>query len=346
MATTFEKTWAFDLNRAYTPANALDLTRYTMWLLASYLTGNTGGLTSGKWTLYASSDSATAGTDSTDRWKLTTAYDGTKIVRGSGSNIHSWIVLSSPTMNGSTWYVTISFNSANDKSMRFYLSKDAPAGGSTTATPMPAQATRISTGSTSGVISDNVINAGTTDNSRFNFALASDGSWYFIGCKQGAGVANLLFMCHAAANYSTGDKAPMLVAFEYTPAGICRVGAGAGASCLFKTGTTINLGFDMAGPGPLPIVAIRPATGVTAGAFSGSTADIDGYHPDFPMWFTQTTASSTTVRGFRYRIPDLAISGSSTDGTPAESTTSPSGGPVDSVKIGNIWWPATAAFTL
>ena len=131
-----EKNWQFVWNSEYLSASdALDLHRYTLWFIAATLTGNFGGMTgSGLWTLYASSDSVTAGTDSTDRWQLAGPYDGTKIVRGNSTAAHSWIVLKSPYVNGSYWYMTLSFNTSNDTYLRLIFSKNAPTGGSTTVT--------------------------------------------------------------------------------------------------------------------------------------------------------------------------------------------------------------------
>lgn len=135
MSINYEKNWQFAINVGpYFPTSDVDATRYQLWALKASLKGELGGLTgSGLWTHVSSSDSVTTSTGS-DLWGST--YDGTKIVR-SNTVARSWIVLQSPsgTMNGKTFYLSISFDGTVDNAASIHLSKTAPAGATTGTSP-------------------------------------------------------------------------------------------------------------------------------------------------------------------------------------------------------------------
>ena len=182
-----EKNWQFVWNHSYTPSSGLDLTRYSLWFIAASLTGNFGGMTgSGLWSLYASSDSITAGTDSTDRWQLAGPYDGTKIVRGNGTAAHSWIVLRSPYVKDSYWYMTLSFNTSNDLYIKMAFSKSPPTNGSTTVTAYETNTHwpvfASSWGQYTGL--EFIFSLGQYP-WRYIVSLAEDGQFFFHGFKQG-----------------------------------------------------------------------------------------------------------------------------------------------------------------
>lgn len=340
-ATTFEKTWQFDMNRAYTPSNALDLTRYTMWYIAAVLTGNLGGMTGASlWTLYASSNSSTAGTDATDRWVLAGPYDGTKIVRGSGSNAHSWIVLRSGlTMNGIQFYMILSFNTSTDAAIRLSYCKAAPTGGSTTVTPTasPSAYPRNQwSPNGAGSITDYTINAAVADASRFNLGLANDGSFYFLACKQTAGVANLSIQFHALSDYLTADKYPVWAMTHYRAAGANATNTGA-----FQALTTVTGSHDPQSSGSsIANVVLRWGFSTTS-VYQPSSAGIDGAWLDLPVIIAAESSAPNGVP-IRGRVADLGLTLHATGLN--EGDTAPSGGPVDSSVAGGFWYPANAAF--
>lgn len=337
MATSFEKTWAFDLNRAYTPASALDLTRYGLWLLAAQLTGNIGGLVSGLWTLYASSDSVTAGTDSTDRWVLAGPYDGTKIVRGASTAVHSWIVLKSPTINGSFWYMTLSFNSSADTAVRVSFSKNAPTGGTTTATPTSSLDMWWPYNGASAA-DLNSFNDGLVSASRFSIGLASDGCWYWVACKQGAGSPNVGFAFFGLANYGASDLYPVAAVTQATGGTglVWRIGSNSpfdlgGASRMFSRW------FD--GASVLAHAISYPAANSSSTVQQvqpGSASPITGGYPDYPALVISSAGH------YRGRIPDLAVIPNSM-GSLIDGSVSPIAGGVDSCRVGHLWVPANAA---
>jgi hypothetical protein len=344
---TFEKTWAFDLNRAYTPASALDLTRYTMWLLAATLTGNIGGLTQGLWTLYASSNSVTAGTDSTDRWVLAGPYDGTKIVRGSGAAAHSWIVLKSPTIHSANFYMILSFNSAADDKIRISFMKTAPTGGSTTATPTSTD--QWWPNNTSLAAADWAMNAAAADNSRFSTGLTSAGDFYFVGCKQLAGLPNLIITFHGLSNKKASDLYPVWAAVEYRSGGVARINNGnwigtagnPGAAVGGNAGRHAISGVWCVNPWLIP--AYNDAGGAGTASNTPAVADsIDGTYQDWPIWIMMGSAGAVPS-GVRGRLADFAFC-ANTVASLAEASVSPASGSPDSSRCGNLWLPANAAF--
>jgi hypothetical protein len=217
-----EKNWQFVWNSDYaSPASALDLHRYTLWFIAATLTGNFGGITgAGLWTLYASSDSVTAGTDSTDRWQLAGPYDGTKIVRGASTAAHSWIVLKSPYVNGSYWYLIISFNTSNDLYIKISWSKTAPSGGSTTATPSDAT-TGWGFGSTSlPTATEQLFSQSSATAHRFCMALAEDGQFFFFGLKTGQSFLTHTLWFVPLYGYRSSDQYPVFTWGSFATTGV------------------------------------------------------------------------------------------------------------------------------
>ncbi len=346
MATTYEKTWAFDMNRAITPASALDLTRRTMWHIAAALTGNLGGLASGLWTLYASSDSSTAGTDSTDRWKLlSAAYDGTKIVRGATTSVHSWIVLASPSMAGVVWYMVLSFNTAADTSIRITFHKVAPTGGSTTATPTSAS-TSMWCPHANGAATDYIVNAGATDNSRFSVGLTSAGDFYYLQNKQGANLANFCVIFSTISNSKTNDAYKVWASVSYHATSLNQVVSNFGN---FTYGSTAGNTYGQKADGlgtivfnPLMLPAITSNTAPVL--FTHTAADvIDSTFADFPLWITTGSVGGTAPTSIRGRLADFACTPYATAAL-AEGSGSPASGAIDSAKTGHMWFPASAAF--
>lgn len=350
-----ERTWAFDMNRVVTPATTIDLTRQLIWTLAAQLTGNTGGFVSGLWTLYASSDGVTAGTDSTDRWQLAGPYDGTKLVRGASTAAHSWIVLASPTMNGSVWYMTISLNTSADTSIRLWWSKTAPTGGNTTTTPTAADAW---TNKNATVATDVIIDAA-ADASRVSTGLTDAGDFYFLACKQGTGGSNLFITFQRLADYHVSDQVPIWARLEYHATAnshlVAAIADGTTTALMsgpFAVGSSNqeavarNFANTNRGSGWLlcPFVRLGPS-----GNMSINRSDVPhpgGGYSDFPCFFVcdnDNAPDGGEGEYIRGRIPDFAICMHSTAVIPRGSG-SPFGAVQDSSRAGDLWFPVSEIF--
>jgi len=341
---TFEKVWKFDLNRPYVPATALDLTRYTMWLLAAQLTGKIGGLVDGIWTLHSSSDSVTAGVDAVDRWVLAGPYDGTKIVRGATTAVHSWIVLTSPSINGNVWYMILSFNTAADAAIRLSYSKTAPGAGTNSVSPTAVNQWWPNGGKTA---TDLAINAAAVDSSRFNLGLTSAGDFYFLGCKQAAALPNLAFMFHGFSNRKATDLFPVWTLSIYLATGVLRQAAVA-TSVFDLGGTNKGLKFDdgatAAANTPVMPAYFNVGSATTAIVWNQPMDILDGTFHDFPVWIV-TGSPASIPGGLRGRIADFALC-QTAFASLVEGSVSPTVGSIDSCRAGAFWFPANAAFDL
>jgi hypothetical protein len=213
MAPVYERTWNCAFDNAYNPSTALDMTKYQLWSLKALLCGHLGGLISGLWSVYSSSDSATAGNGDgpgVDRWLAT--YDGTKIVRGTGGAVRSWIVLKSPTNLtglGVSFYLTISFDGAADTSASLYMAKTAPTGGTTTARPTSTDEWVLNAAGAAW-------NAGTATPFTMwaNIVLSTTGDFYFWTMQSGQVYSSLAVAVVAPVGCNSNDLFPVW-AYKY-----------------------------------------------------------------------------------------------------------------------------------
>jgi hypothetical protein len=357
-----EKNWQFVWNHSYTASSTLDLNRYTMWLFAAVLTGNYGGVTgAGLWTLYASSDSVTAGTDSTDRWQLAGPYDGTKIVRGNGTAAHSWIVLKSPYVNGSYWYLVMSFNTSNDAYAKYSLSKVAPTGGSITATPYDSNTgTGTNTNGNSfsilGVEYYNVpITSVSPYNFRYIFGLAEDGQFYFCSWKVGVSALSTCSMFIPLEDYLPEDLYP--VYFFWVTGTDATLGVNAsqtnnqplwdvstiGGVARYIDGTTQSSGYSYKN-----IFLSYNGSGGMVGQY-GATYSWKNKIVNFPIYVNITTYVATSYALIRGRAPDLFMTTSfprQTVSATIFNTTTPPTGSVEYVAVGTLLIPAPEALVI
>jgi hypothetical protein len=184
--------WNFDSNRVLGAVNYDTQAKRFLWYLASFLTGNTGGMVTGLWTLFGSSNSSTWGLDTTDRWALAGPFDATKIVGAAAGSAHSWIVLKSPIVNGIAYYLILDFLASNK--CKSWISKTVPTGGSTTARPTAITSPATEANEVSGTLTvssggtplaESTVSSVDTVYIRLHGGLASDGSCYIAMCVNG-----------------------------------------------------------------------------------------------------------------------------------------------------------------
>lgn len=350
MAITFEKNWAYDLNRSRTPSTPADAMKHTMWTLCAQLTGGIGGLTQGIWTLVGSSDSVTAGHDSTDRWLLASGYDITKLVRASGSSAHSWIVLRSPIINGNPWYMIVSLNSANDQSIRVSFSKTAPTGGLTTATPTsidqwwPYQ-------SSVTTAADIIYGDGASSNPvrRCSMGLSDEGDFYFIMGRSKWCNPQTTIMFFGLKNYHPNDLAPVFAGIGTSTTARSEWYPGGGSTLILGGNTRSREGVSLSTT-KWENYGVYWATGA-----GGNALHIPGVFTNewevHPLWIASGTTNAA-LSYFRGRVPDVFVSiytgvpGSTweplLDGTPTPCPVN--GAVVKACRSNSLWLPANAAF--
>lgn len=340
MATVFEKTWQFDINRAPSDnTTVLLLSKSLVWYLKAFLTGQQGGAASGLWSCYYSCDSATAGTaaDGVDRWGGGT-FDGTKIVRAAAGVAHSWFVLKSPSIAspfGSTnWYCIIDFSgSADNTPINLVFSKAAPTGGTTTARPT---STDEWTHAANSQLNDNTNGA-----MKFHGLLATDGNFVLFASKTGSGLSSFGIIFQVLSNPGrTGDLYPVATFIGYSTSatgpfdcqsnGLIVNTVGAWRMRLFD-GSSVSTTTTAGG------VIYNTSSMLQSLSYQAAKTDFtDGDVGDAPVYLLNNDASKASKRG---RLADICF----IVGNPAQGATEPPAGPPASMVVGGLWLPTNTA---
>ncbi len=298
-ATYNDRIWRFSFDNEYRPTSNADQTKYQLWALKAMLLGQLGGLVApGLWSVYGSSDSVAAGNgDLVDRWGAT--YDPSKIVQAAAPNPHSWFALKSPSMNGVTFYLLISADSATTANATIIMAKTAFAGGTNIANPTSADSWTMATAGSAwnGGNSISVLN-------RFNMILSTTGDFIFFpkmcgqGGALGAGHPELVIAVLAPVGVDAGDTFPIFTYKFYqaaSPGGLIpaqlyannlspvanRVAPAGGAGFCF-----------VAGPAAAGSATVNSEMDILVGKFTA-----------LPAWLIANTAAVWHARG---RLPDIA----------------------------------------
>jgi hypothetical protein len=322
---TYEKSWQFDINRVYSDAvTSADMTKYTLWYLKAFLTGQIGGATLGLWTVVGSSDSVTGGMDGVDRWGST--FDATKLVRASANTAHSWCVLKSPLIKGSFYYFNIEWKSGADYSFYPQFTTSLPTGGSNTTPPVSATPTAAP-----GTTTATPISASTNPGAmHLHAALATDGSFYLLTSRDNVGKFLAGVVCVWLGNAKPTDSYPLFLHCN----GDIGQSNGYGASGV-SNGMEWNNGGCMLAPD-------NSLAGLWAGVIPSTTNlpagsdPFDSSYLDFPVF---VGASAIAYRGLRGRVQDIMFfPGGASTGT-VDNT---AGAPTYMV-VGSYWFPTNAA---
>lgn len=321
----YERDWQFSFDNFYMSTGSQDQTKHQLWNLKAMLTGQTGSLTgSGLWTLVSSSDSVSV--SGGDLWGST--YDQSKIIRGNAANARSWAILKSPSMNGKTFYLTISYDGAADANASLYMAKAVPSA-SVTGTPSGSDQWLV------GAVSSSW-NAGTSDTlpNRFNMCLSTTGDFYWFAVQSGHGIfgglSQLGVLAVAPANCSPFDPYPIFTQkFQNTG-----VPGGFSAAQLISSpqaARTFN--------GQLGTAFVLAGTGQAPNAFADA---ITGGMVDNPCWIA--AQASSAMWHMRGRLPDtFLIPNSSTGGTfQAGAVVRDRNGNMTHLIVGNLLIPATS----
>lgn len=353
---TQERTWQYDVNRVWTPASAVEHTRYQMWYLKAFLKGEIGGAASGLWTCVGSSDAVTANvSDNTDRWG--SPYNGAKIVRANAGTAHSWIVLKSPNftaggISATPFYMLLDFGTTADANIVIAYSKVGFTGGTTLARPTATDEWGV--GQIAGLVPTSLAyNDGSASAPyRVHGILCTDGSFCFLHSKDGSGVFQTIQVFSVLANVKAADAYPVFTLFCATPSGWpvdtakgIATPTFASAYCTGRNyaGTVCSLPVLVPGGGGTTtphLVYHQTGTG------TWSQADgADGSMPDFPFWVA--TSGGSNLDGIKGRLQDFALCPvpGNIAGLPIGAV-EPASGTITSVNLGGVWAPFNAAPTL
>jgi hypothetical protein len=148
------------------------------------------------WTCLGSSDGATGALDASDRW--TGTFDPTKLVRVAVSGSHSWIALQSPAGLG-PFYLVIDYIGSADQNAAFYLSKNAPTGGSVSARPTATDEVSLTAHQFADSTSWNATGG------RAHFTMNEDGGFYFLTSRNSNGWRSAFSVTKLTNLRVTGD---------------------------------------------------------------------------------------------------------------------------------------------
>lgn len=286
MPTTLEKTWQCDVNRFQNPNNSTsDSAKRCLWYLKAVLKGEVGGFSSGLWTCAGSSDSSAGAMDATDRWG--SSYNGTKIVSAAPASAHSWIVLHHPTL---AWEILIDYASSGTSfQASWYYSLAGFTGGDASNRPTATDEISLSAW-------NNLQFHSNSSDYRLNTALATDGSFVFVGVGQGEGNARFGWIFQILANTKAGDTYPAAMFLRHNAGG-----NGAWDRSNFAQGTTGWASMNAAGTTVINATPLQPY----AAQFPYDTFSVDqqcGLYTDLPCFMGAVNSGNMTLKG---RLADI-----------------------------------------
>ena len=321
--TTFELTWQQDVNRVVPDVSTvLVKSQWVIWYFASFLLGNIGGAASGLWTCEGSSDSATAGMDTVNRWG--TSFNAAKLVRNSGG-AHSWIVLKSPAGLG-PFYMCIDWASSSDNSVNVYFSKSAFAGGSTTARP---------TASNEWSYTNQTHIYGVAGQAEtFQAILSTTGEFHFRSARPLSGVFEMWFGFFTLADTHAGEAHNGWSIFLWDQSTGHIYTNFSDSSGPYIRGRSSTPATSAVNANLASIATNHPTTGFTWTAQGIPTTDaVDATYNQYPIWVHVVTVGHRSLRG---RIRDLWFAPISI----GSATVSPSSGPpYQLAAFDDVWGP-------
>ena len=337
-----DKTWQFDINHVFGDVSAVaNQGAWFLWYLKALVTGqialtdaNGASIASpqGLWTIVGSSDGVTGALDGVDRWGST--FDNTKMVWATAEGTaHSWVVLQAPAGLG-TFYILISLIAATSGAyVKIVTSAPTFTGGS--ATNSPSGGTDLGQ-TVKGTANLQFVEGISGVARKAHGLLATDGSFLFLGSRDGSGVFSSSFMLNKIVDAKAGDTAPFAFNLSYNAAGVHRVADWWANTAVnawaIKTNTATPSGFLVS----LSDVS-RGGSGGLGALFGGSVDSFDNLWNDWPIWVVP--ASSPTLKG---RLSDVRM----THQYPGDGSVYPLSGQITDMVVGMSWVPANAAPSL
>jgi hypothetical protein len=321
--TTFELTWQQDHNRVPGDQTTVALqSKWDLWFIPSFLLGNIGGAASGLWTHEGSSDSATAGFDATNRFLL--SFDATKIVRGPGGAVRSWIVLKSPVGLG-PFYMLLDYNTSHDYQINATFSKSAFSGGSTTTLPTASNSWTYA----ALQLVPSVLAA------QHTFArLSTSGEWHIQFGTDSTAKYTFALSFFTLAEAKTGDSHNGWSYGEYSASGVWL------AATINNSSSSVIKGRS-ATPATAQVAAKVPFLTDSAGTNMlnsiGNADAVDGFVNDHPIYIHSYTALHLSKRG---RVRDLYVAPNTATTAMVEPVSGP---PYESAVVGGVWMPYNAS---
>jgi hypothetical protein len=210
------KTWYTSANRAADDVStATRKAASELFALKALLMGQVSGTdgpegarpSSVYWTLAGSSDSSTAGIDSTDR--IGSTFNAAKWVRvAAGGTPHTWFVLQSPSgLLDGPWYLCVDWIGASDQVATFVISKNVFSGGSTSARP---------TSVNESALTAQTFTETTAAASKAYFVTDANGGFYYLTSRNGQGIFQFILAVLPMTETRSGDGARTVMVAQQT----------------------------------------------------------------------------------------------------------------------------------
>lgn len=272
----------------------------SIWGFGAMLLGHQSGTngpegarpSSSNWTLAGSSNSSTAGMDTTDRLNFSGAFTDANWVRAAAGVAHTWFVLSSPnTVLDGPWHICFDYiGPTNDQTCTLVVSKNVFSGGSTTARP---------TSVNESVLTGFQFCSTTQAAGKIHLAIDADGNFRWLRSRNGTGYFDTFISIESLVEYHSGDpaRAFMLTHFLDSGTGALTNSQSPAMRGLCNDGTTA-LTTNNCGIGEM---LFRPG-GISLTSYN-TTNTVDSTVDALPMCYVYD--NTTARKGIRGRYPDM-----------------------------------------
>ena len=280
------------------------------------------------WTLYASSDSSTAGVDSTDR--IGSTFNAAKWVRvAAGGTPHTWFVLKSPTtLLDGPWYLCVDYIGADDHHFSIGISRQPFSGGAPTTSARPTSTNESFF--TAQDFNDASVNPGKT-----HYTCDDNGGFWFDMSRNGVGFTQLTIAVLPLIDARSSDAARSVLfcSFNATTPGSMEPSL----NLLFKGVRYDNSAGLASTEGRLVNLTF---SGSSWGALQTNTNANDAKLDLLPVAYCFDV--STAHIGMRGRLPDVWYIGKQV----APGSAVPSTGQQNCTVIGGILRPCSIALSM
>jgi hypothetical protein len=322
---TLSKTWYTSANLALADTSTVAKAAHSsIWAFAAMLLGYQSGTDgpegarpgSVAWTLEGSSNSSTAGIDTTDRLHFSGSFTDGDWVRNTAGSAHTWFVLKSPSgLLDGPWYLCFDYiGPSNDYTATFVISKNVFSGGSTTARP---------TSSNESVLTGQVFCSATAGAGKAHLNIDANGGFRWLRSRNGQGYFDFIISVEPVVEYHSGDAART---FMYTHSADSGRGAFASGNAINVRGLCSN-GTTVMSTSITGICETRVGQSYDLTQYTTTNA-IDSTVDALPNVYIYD--NTTSYKGIRGRFPDIWDVGSQV----AVGSTFPSTGNPERVLVG------------
>lgn len=321
------KQWYTSANLAIADSSTASRCAHSsIWGFGAMLLGNLSGTngpegarpSSCYWTLEGSSNSITAGIDTTDRLHFAGAFTDADWIRANAGTAHTWFVIKSPSavLDG-PWYFCFDYiGPTNDQTCTIAFSKNVFSGGSTTARP---------TSTNESVLTSFQFCSTTAGAGKIHLNIDANGSFRWLRSRNGTGYFDTYISVESLVEYHTVDPCRTFCSLQFLDSGRGVMGI---SPTVNIRGMSLN-GTSATGNNEVLIVDLwfYPAS-ITMGAYT-TTNVLDATVDALPcVYVYENTAGRKGMRG---RFPDMWESGAQV----ATGSTFPSVGNIERVLLGS-----------